>query len=70
MERILENLGLDQIPVLRVLNKQDMVGAVTVRELTAKWEGVPISAHDPQTLNPLLDKIESYISRKKKECHI
>ncbi|OEU80933.1 MAG: GTPase HflX [Desulfobacterales bacterium S5133MH4] len=68
VEGILENLGLDQIPVLRVLNKQDMVRAVTVRELTAKWEGVPISAHDPQTLIPLLDKIETYISRIKRSA--
>ena len=68
VEGILENLGLDQIPVLRVLNKQDMVRAVTVRELTAKWEGVPISAHDPQTLNPLLDKIETYINRIKRSA--
>jgi GTP-binding protein HflX len=65
VERILEDLHLDRIPVLRVLNKQDLVDPVTVRKLARKWNGVPISANDQHTLAPLLEKIEMLVSRAK-----
>ena len=65
VERILEDLHLDRIPVLRVLNKQDLVDPVTVRKLARKWSGLPISANDQHTLAPLLEKIEMLVSRAK-----
>jgi GTP-binding protein HflX len=66
VENILEDLGLNRIPVLRVLNKQDLVSPVTARRLTRKWDGVPISANDEATLSPLLDQIELHIGRLKR----
>ena len=63
VERILEGLHLDRIPVLRVLNKQDRTGSVTVNKLARTLDAVPISANDEQTLTPLLDKIEFHITR-------
>jgi GTP-binding protein HflX len=66
VERILEELRLDRIPIMRVLNKQDLVGPETVRTLARRWDGVPISANDEHTLAPLLDKIEKHISRLSK----
>jgi GTP-binding protein HflX len=63
VERILESLHLDRIPVLRVLNKQDRAGSVTVNKLARTLDAVSISANDEQTLTPLLDKIEFHITR-------
>jgi len=63
VERILESLHLDRIPVLRVLNKQDRVGSVTVNKLSRTLDGVAISANDERTLTLLLDKIEFHITR-------
>ncbi len=65
VENILETLGLDSIPILRVLNKQDLVSPVIVRKLVRQWDGVPISANDQHTLGPLLDKMETHINRRK-----
>ena len=63
VERILENLRLDRIPVLRVLNKQDLVDPVTVRKLSRTLDAVAISATDDRTLTALLDKMELHIDR-------
>jgi GTP-binding protein HflX len=66
VERILESLQLDRIPVLRVLNKQDLVDSVTVKKLARTLGAVAISANDERTLSPLVDKMESHIQRVKK----
>jgi GTP-binding protein HflX len=58
VERILEQLHLNGIPVLKVLNKQDLVEPKTVDKLVLRWHGIPISANDRQTLSVLLDRIE------------
>ncbi|RLB80384.1 MAG: GTPase HflX [Deltaproteobacteria bacterium] len=63
VERILESLDLDRIPVLRVLNKQDRVDPATVDKLARTLDAVAISANDERTLTPFLDKIEVYIRR-------
>ena len=65
VERILEGLHLDQIPVLKVLNKQDLVDAVTVKKMARTPDSVAVSANDGQTLRPLLDKMERYVERVK-----
>jgi GTP-binding protein HflX len=66
VEGILEDLGLDAIPVLRALNKQDLVAPAVVRKLARQWDAVSISANDQHSLDPLLDKIEVYIKRQKR----
>jgi GTP-binding protein HflX len=63
VERILESLHLDRIPVLRVLNKQDRVDPVTVNKLVRTLDAVATSAIDERTLTPLLDKMELHIKR-------
>jgi len=63
VERILESLHLDRIPVLRVLNKQDRVDPVTVKKLVRTLDAVATSAIDERTLTPLLDKMELHIKR-------
>jgi len=66
VERILENLHLNHIPVLRVLNKQDLLDPKAVSEIARKWRGIPISARAPGTLTQLLGEIETHISRVKR----
>ena len=71
VEQIVENLHLDEILVLRVLNKQDLVDPISVRKWTRRLGGIPISAHDEKTLGPLLDRIEWHVRRLKRgvTCH-
>jgi GTP-binding protein HflX len=66
VERILESLQLDRIPVLRVLNKQDLMDFVTVKKLARTLDAVAISANDERTLTALVDKMELHIQRVKK----
>jgi GTP-binding protein HflX len=65
VERILQSLCLDDIQILRVLNKQDLVDPLAVRKMARRWDGIPISANDEETLAPLLERIESHIARMK-----
>jgi len=65
VERILESLQLEHIPVLKILNKKDRVDAGTVGKLARTLDGVPISATDEQTLIPLLEKMELHVRRVK-----
>jgi GTP-binding protein HflX len=66
VERILESLDLNQIPVLKVLNKQDRVDPAEISKLVRTLEGVPISATDKQTLAPLLEQMEWHVERVKR----
>jgi GTP-binding protein HflX len=63
VERILEELHLDRIPILKVLNKQDRVDSVTVKKLARRLDAVAISANDETTLTLLLDKMELHVER-------
>jgi GTP-binding protein HflX len=63
VERILESLNLDRIPMLKVLNKQDLVNSATAKKLARKWNGVPISANNKDTLSPLLNRMEECTRR-------
>jgi GTP-binding protein HflX len=63
VERILESLHLDRIPILSVLNKKDRVDPVTVKKLARRLDAVAISANDEETLTPLLGKMELHIGR-------
>ena len=63
VERILENLHLDQIPAVRVLNKKDRVDPVTVNRHIRMLDAVAISANDERTIAPLLDNLELQIKR-------
>jgi len=63
VDRILTELGFDQIPRLLVFNKSDMVDAATIEAImrTCRAEGgsdcLAISALHPPTLEPLLRRI-------------
>jgi GTPase len=61
VEKILEELNLERIPMLCVLNKQDLVPEETVEKYCRQYKAIPISATNASTLTPLIEKMESII---------
>ncbi|MFC1859535.1 GTPase HflX, partial [Thermodesulfobacteriota bacterium] len=61
VEGILAELDLNRIPLLRVLNKQDLVDEEVVTMLSARYSGTSISANEPSTLLPLIEKMAGAI---------
>ena len=63
VERILEDLGVSQIPSILALNKADLIDVETQQAISRQLnlggdrEVVAISATDRQTLQPLLEKV-------------
>lgn len=62
VENLLADLDLDKIPLLRVLNKQDLVEKEMVQLLVKSLQGVPISAKSEDTLGPLIKKMRGMVS--------
>jgi len=62
VERILEELGLDHLPTLRVLNKQDCVAPVDLAQRVNSLQGIPVAAIDRATLRPLIDAMDHYFA--------
>ncbi|MBT3387268.1 MAG: GTPase HflX [Desulfobacula sp.] len=63
VEKILKNLKLDAIPTLYVFNKIDKVNLDTFDNKWLLNQGVLVSATQKQTLKPLVEKLESMVSR-------
>ncbi|MDD5204178.1 MAG: GTPase HflX [Desulfobacterales bacterium] len=61
VEGILEKLELRMIPTLLVLNKIDRVRPGEVQALARGYKGIPISAIDPKTFKPLLERMEKLL---------
>ena len=61
VKRILSTLGLNRIPTLLILNKSDLLNPVETTALSRHWRGIPLSALDSKTFQPLLDEIEARI---------
>jgi GTP-binding protein HflX len=61
VERILEELQLDRIPLVRVFNKKDCLTDAAVRRLSRRWGGIAISAQDKESLGPLLAQLEAHV---------
>jgi GTP-binding protein HflX len=61
VEKILADLNLDTIPLIRVLNKKDLLDPDIVRILSRKLNGTAVSAHTESTLIPLIKKMEARI---------
>ncbi len=59
VRRMLAELEFDDKKAIVVLNKIDRCDAATVDGLARQLDGVPISALDPRTFAPLLERIES-----------
>ena len=62
VEKILEELDLKRIPLLRVFNKADKVDPETAEGLCRAFDALCLSALHPETFSPLLNRIEREIS--------
>ncbi|MGA8281357.1 MAG: GTPase HflX [Desulfobacterales bacterium] len=60
VENILSDLKLEKLAVIRVLNKQDLVDPELVRTLTARLDGIPVSAGTAGTLMPLIERMQKH----------
>ena len=60
VEDILNDLELEKLAVIRVLNKQDLVDPELVRTLTARLDGIPVSADTSGTLMPLIERMQKH----------
>jgi len=65
VERILADLNLHNIPLIRVLNKKDLVDQTIVDTLTGTIGGTAISANVESTLPPLIEKMEAFMHETK-----
>jgi len=63
VEKILEELDLLRIPLLRVLNKADRLTPEAAERLSQALKGICISALHPETFAPLIDRVEMEIAR-------
>jgi GTP-binding protein HflX len=65
VEKILLDLNLDDIPLIRVLNKKDLVDKATTEKLSRNFDATAISAKEKSTLMPLIEKMKDSIHRHK-----
>lgn len=66
VESILESLELNQIPCLRVLNKQDALAHEEVERCLNRFGGIAVSANDKATLLPLIEAMAEAIEKRQK----
>jgi GTP-binding protein HflX len=64
VETILTELNLGDIPQLIVLNKADLVSPEIAANLARLYQGVVISAHDSDTLSPLIHCLQDLLGEK------
>jgi GTP-binding protein HflX len=58
VEMLLRDLGLFQKPVLRVLNKMDLLSPAEAKAKASLLDGIAVSAREPSTLGPLIHALE------------
>lgn len=61
VERILEDLDLQNVPTLRVFNKTDLVSKDYIKAQCRIYRALSVSAINPATLGPLIDTVESML---------
>jgi GTP-binding protein HflX len=66
VEAILESLELNQIPCLRVLNKQDALNQEEIERCLNLYGGIPISANNKATLPPLVEAMAHAVELRQK----
>jgi len=64
VETILTDLNLGDIPQLIVLNKADLVSPEIAANMARLYQGVVISAHDSDTLSPLIHCLEALLGEE------
>ena len=67
VETILADLQLQDIAMIRVLNKQDLVDPETARQATRRFRGIPVSATHSATLMPLIEEMQGRILQRRSD---
>ncbi|MCS6798948.1 MAG: GTPase HflX [Myxococcota bacterium] len=65
-DAVLVELGLEAIPRLRVYNKIDRLEAAWIQARAQAEDAVAVSATHPETLQPLLERIERALERRRR----
>lgn len=68
VDQVLEELGLDHLPLIHIMNKIDLLKEPLIG--FDKEDTVFISAHKKQGLEKLLEKIESKLTASLKQCKL
>ena len=63
VEKLIEKLHLNSIPMIRVFNKKDKVDPETVEHICARYNGIGISALNSKTFPLLVKRMEDEILR-------
>ncbi|MGB5157315.1 MAG: GTPase HflX [Desulfobacterales bacterium] len=58
VEKIISDLNLNNIPTIRIFNKQDLVDKITVQRACRFFDAISISANNKLTLSELIEKME------------
>lgn len=66
VEAILKQLGLNEKPILRILNKADLIDPEDALELARQYDGIAISAKYKGSTLPLIDRIQDFYLNKSK----
>lgn len=61
VEKILAKLKLEYIPVIKVLNKKDLVNHETLAQVSSMFGGIAISAKSDSTLGPLIKAMQAAV---------
>lgn len=69
VENILKQLKLDGKPMIRILNKADLLDPLDVLELSRQYDAIAISAKYQTSTLPLIDEIQSVYLDKEKPNH-
>ena len=63
VEDLLADLAVDHLPVVRALNKIDLIPPVQCRQFARQLNGVPICARERRTLRPLVDTLSLWVEK-------
>ncbi|MEE9516405.1 MAG: GTPase HflX [Candidatus Adiutricales bacterium] len=62
VENLLVKLGLSRAPILRTLNKIDLIDDDKIPGLVNRYKAVALSAQDPKTFPPLIEKLQNMLN--------
>ena len=64
VENLLHELGLGNIPLLRLFNKVDLVEADIMQQQATRFNAMPLSALDAETLLPFLERARKIVMKR------
>ena len=67
VEKILDEIGLKNTPLIRVFNKMDQTDDIRLANLCRRFDGIAVSGIDPESLVPLVDEAAYRLSSMDKQ---